>query len=99
METPFQANTAESNTSITKKKYALVEKELKLIGNLLWNIRTSTQFTQGDVASKINSQQSFISSLESANTKRKKIPSLLTLVRYLDAIGYELVIRKKAKPK
>lgn len=67
------------------------KKNLKHIGTYLNNIRVDEGVKQEVLAKKVKIDQSNISALET--NKRK--PSLITLVKILGAIGYELIIQKK----
>lgn len=70
----------------------------------LKNARIKRNMTQEDVASILHTHKPAISRLETCHENVKSFPSLLTLVKFASAIGYELQIglipiRKFAKQK
>lgn len=68
--------------------------QLDNMGPMLKSLRTPTGISQENISRVFNKKQSFISTLESG--KRKKVPSLRTLVPVLNLMGYEIVIREKS---
>lgn len=54
--------------------------------------RIKQHMTQDDVAEIMHTQKPAISRLESGNENIQNFPSLLTLVKFASAIGYELKI-------
>lgn len=54
--------------------------------------RVKKHMTQEDVAEIMHTKKPAISRLESGNDDPKNFPSLLTLVKFASAIGYELKI-------
>lgn len=54
--------------------------------------RIKRNMTQDDVASILHTQKPAISRLETCHENVKSFPSLLTLVKFASAIGYELQI-------
>lgn len=61
------------------------------IGTSLTRIRIKKGKSQSEVVKAMGKAQPFVSSIESTS----KVPTLATVVKYLDAIGCELVIRDK----
>lgn len=61
------------------------------IGTHLKEIRIKKGRSQSDVVKTMEKAQPFVSSIESTS----KVPTLATVVSYLDAIDCELVIRDK----
>lgn len=57
--------------------------------------REKAHLTQEDIADKLHTQKSVIARLEAAGGRGKHSPSLKTLVRYANAIGYSLEIKLK----
>lgn len=55
--------------------------------------RLKKNMTQEEVASILHTQKPAISRLETCHENVKNFPSLLTLVKFASAIGYELKIR------
>jgi len=55
--------------------------------------RLKKNMTQEEVASILHTQKPAISRLETCHENVKSFPSLLTLVKFASAIGYELKIR------
>lgn len=55
--------------------------------------RLKRNMTQEEVASILHTQKPAISRLETCHENVKNFPSLLTLVKFASAIGYELKIR------
>jgi predicted XRE-type DNA-binding protein len=55
--------------------------------------RLKKNMTQEEVASILHTQKPAISRLEACHENVKSFPSLLTLVKFASAIGYELKIR------
>lgn len=58
----------------------------------LKNARIKRKMTQEDVASILHTKKPAISRLETSHENVKNFPSLLTLVKFASAIGYELKI-------
>ena len=58
----------------------------------LKKLREKAQLTQEEVAKRMDTHKPVISRLESVNATTKHLPSLLTLIKYADAIGYRLNI-------
>lgn len=54
--------------------------------------RVKQKMTQEDVASILHTKKPAISRLETCHENTKNFPSLLTLVKFASAIGYELKI-------
>jgi transcriptional regulator with XRE-family HTH domain len=68
----------------------LKEEEINNLPQTLWDLRTTTGITQGQVAKDLGKQQSYISQIE--NPEKPKIAKLETLIPYLKAIKHKLVI-------
>lgn len=58
----------------------------------LKDARLKKNMTQEEVASILHTQKPAISRLETCNENVKSFPSLLTLVKFASAIGYQLKI-------
>lgn len=54
--------------------------------------RIKRKMTQDDVAEIMHTKKPAISRIESANDDVKNFPSLLTLIKFASAVGYELKI-------
>lgn len=67
------------------------------IGLILNKLRVESGMRQLDVAAMIGVDQYRISEME--RDYHRKTPRLITMVKFLNAIGYDLVIQKKEKPK
>lgn len=67
------------------------------IGLILNKLRIESGMRQQDIAEKLGIDQYRISEIE--RDYIGKTPRVITLVNFLDAIGYELVIQKKGKEK
>lgn len=57
--------------------------------------RKKAHLTQDDIADKMHTNKSVIARLEAAGGRGKHSPSLKTLSRYANAIGYNLEIKLK----
>lgn len=57
--------------------------------------RVKKNMTQEDVATLLHTKKPAISRLEKGHESSKSFPSLLTLVKFASAIGYELKINLK----
>ncbi len=57
--------------------------------------REKAQFTQEELANKLHTKKSVIARLEAGGGKGKHSPSLRTLVRYANAIGYDFEFKLK----
>jgi len=69
----------------------------------LKKLREKAHLTQEQVAERMDTHKPVISRLESVNANIKHLPSLLTLIKYADAIGYRLNIsfipgKRKKRP-
>jgi hypothetical protein len=73
-----------------KKAYDELAEEFAFLDEVL-KARTSTGMTQAEVAKKIGTTQSAIARLESGTSKHS--PSIATLKRYANALGYRLEVR------
>lgn len=61
-------------------------------------LRERVKLSQEEVADKMNTTKSTIARLEAAGGKNKHSPSLSTLVKYADALGYRLEVSMKRLP-
>ena len=75
-------------------KNVLTKNNLKDIGRLLSGIRNGKNISQAEVGKRMKRQQCYISIVEGSRNP-PNIPSLSTLVNYLDAVGYQLIIQEK----
>lgn len=66
----------------------LKKKHLIVFGDVLREMRAERQISQVNLAKKMKTQQPYISELESNNC----VPSLGTLISYLDGIGCDIYI-------
>lgn len=57
--------------------------------------REQAHLTQEEIADKLHTQKSVIARLEAAGGRGNHSPSLKTLVKYANAIGYQLEIKLK----
>lgn len=79
-----------STTQIVKR-IAIDNQNINQIGNILGTLRTGIpEMTQGIVADAMGVAQAHISSMES----NKKIPTLPSIINYLEVVGYRVVIEK-----
>ncbi|HEX4044659.1 MAG TPA: helix-turn-helix transcriptional regulator [Gammaproteobacteria bacterium] len=58
----------------------------------LKSLREKAHLTQEQVAERMDTHKPIISRLESISGSAKHMPSLLTLIKYADAVGYQLKI-------
>ncbi len=56
-------------------------------------LREKADLTQEDIADKLQTKKSVIARLEAAGGRNKHSPSIKTLVRYANAIGYNLEVK------
>jgi transcriptional regulator with XRE-family HTH domain len=73
-----------------KKAYDDLREEFTFLDEVL-KARAQSGLSQSDVAARLGTTQSAIARLESAATKHS--PSIATLSRYANALGYKLEIR------
>ncbi len=73
-----------------KKAYDELAEEFAFLDQVL-KARAEAGLTQAEVAARVGTTQSAIARLES--TESKHSPSIATLQRYADALGYKLEIR------
>lgn len=74
-------------------------KEEKRIIRKLARKRKTTGRTQADIAKRMGTKKAAISRLESTSGKNKHSPSLSTLIKYVDALGYRIQIKLVSKYK
>src|SRR4051812_5231289 len=58
----------------------------------LKKLREKAHLTQEEVAKKMETHKPVISRLESVSTSTKHLPSILTLIKYAEAVGYRIKI-------
>jgi len=75
-----------------KEAYDALEEEFSLYRAML-KARLESGKTQDDVACSLKTTKSAISRLENAGGKQKHSPTIYTLKRYAQALGYKLDIR------
>lgn len=75
---------------LPKEAKQLHADKISEIPGLLWDLRTSQNMTQAQVAKKMGKVQNYISQIE--NPEIQKIPKLETLLPYLKAINHKVVI-------
>jgi len=80
------------------KAYQDLELEFHLLEDML-RAREQTGLTQSQIAEKMGTKQAAITRLESALSNGTHSPSLRTLKRYAQALGYQLDIRLKPHAK
>lgn len=80
-----------------KQAYGALEDEFNLFDEML-TARKKSGLTQAQVAKKMNTHVPAIARLEASGGKNKSSPSISTLKKYANAIGYQLVI-KFVKPR
>ena len=73
-----------------KKAYEELAEEFVFLDQVL-KARAEAGLTQAEVAARVGTTQSAIARLESAESKHS--PSIATLQRYADALGYKVEIR------
>lgn len=74
-------------------------KEEKRIVKKLARKRKTTGHTQADIAKQMGTKKTAISRLESTSGENKHSPSLSTLIKYVDAMGYRIQIELVPKYK
>lgn len=55
-------------------------------------LREKAHLTQEQVAERMDTHKPIVSRLESVSAGKKHMPSLLTLIKYADAVGYHIKI-------
>jgi transcriptional regulator with XRE-family HTH domain len=73
-----------------KKAYDELAEEFAFLDQVI-KARAEAGLTQAEVAARVGTTQSAIARLESAESKHS--PSIATLQRYADALGYKVEIR------
>jgi len=74
------------------EKYKSLEPEFALLKEMLI-ARQKVGLSQAEIAQKMGTKPPAITRLESSLTSGKHSPSLLTLKKYAEALGYHLEIR------
>lgn len=77
---------------LPKEAKQLHPDKINELPGLLWDLRTSQNLTQAQVAKKMNKLQNYISQIENIDPDKTKIPKLETLLPYLKAINHKMVI-------
>ncbi|MDZ7400305.1 MAG: helix-turn-helix transcriptional regulator [candidate division KSB1 bacterium] len=80
------------NRSSVKAQYEALEPEFTLLKALL-SARKEAGLTQAEIAERISTKPPAIARLESSLTSGKDSPSLATLKKYVEVLGYRLEIR------
>ncbi|NOX16687.1 MAG: helix-turn-helix transcriptional regulator [Chlorobi bacterium] len=75
-----------------KTEYESLEPEFELLKTML-KARQKSGLTQAQVAERMGTKPPAVTRLESSLTGGKHSPSLLTIKKYAEAIGYRLQIR------
>lgn len=86
--------------SDVKAEYDALEEEFALLNEMI-KARHSSHKTQSDIAKAMGTTTSVVGRLETGGGKNRHSPSLATLRRYANAIGFQLKIKlvpKKARP-
>ena len=76
----------------TRAEYEAFSLQLELADKMK-KARLKSHLTQESVAEKMDTTKTVIARLEAAGGKGKHSPSLSTLTKYADAIGYKLQIK------
>lgn len=79
-----------------KRAYDELAEEFAFLDEI-FRARAESGLTQAEVAARAGTTQSAIARLESGS--RKHSPSIATLQRYADALGYRLEVRFVKQPK
>ena len=74
------------------KAYTQLENEFSLFDEML-AARKRAGLTQAQVAERMHTKTPAIARLESSGGKQKHSPSLKTLRKYAEALGYRLIIK------
>ena len=82
----------------TRSEYEAFKLQLDLAEQMKKK-RLQAHLTQETVAAKMDTQKTVVARLEAAGGKGRHSPSLSTLAKYADAIGYTLRIRLVPKSK
>ena len=86
------------NDPAGRAEYEAFKLQLEL-ADVLKHARQAAHLTQETVADRMETTKSVIARLEAAGGRSKHSPSLTTLVKYADAIGYTLDVALKRKRK
>jgi transcriptional regulator with XRE-family HTH domain len=74
-------------------KFVISSAKIHLVSTELKRIREAEGVKQNYVAKKLKIKQGNVSTLENKRTG----PSLLSLTKFLESLGYQLIIEKKIK--
>lgn len=77
-----------------RAEYEAFKLQLELADKMK-NLRSKADITQEEIADKLHTKKSVIARLEAAGGRGKHSPSLKTLVKYANAIGYHLEVKLK----
>ena len=77
-----------------KQEYDKLELEFKILNQII-EARKKLGLSQADIANLMNTKQASISRLESSLSSGSHSPSIATLKKYANAIGYKLDINLK----
>ncbi len=80
------------NREAVKKEYDSLEPEYTLLRTIL-KARKELGLTQAEIAKRMGTKTPAITRLESSLTSGKHSPSISTLKKYAQALGYHLEIR------
>jgi len=80
------------NRKSVKKEYDSLEPEYTLLRTIL-KARKELGLTQADIAKRMGTHTPAVTRLESSLTSGKHSPSISTLKKYAQALGYQLEIR------
>lgn len=72
--------------------YDALQDEFSLFDEMI-AARTEAGLTQEDVANKMGTKTPAIARLEASGGKKRHSPTLSTLKRYADALGYRLIVK------
>lgn len=85
------------NDDEARAEYEIFKLQLE-VAEQLKKSRKKAHMTQEDIAEKMHTKKSVIARLEAAGGRGKHSPSVNTLSKYANAIGYNLIIKlKRAK--
>ena len=76
----------------TKKEYEALEPEYNLLREMLL-ARRKAGLSQAEVAKRMGTKPPAVTRLESSLTSGKHSPSIATIKKYAEALGYHLEIR------
>ncbi len=80
------------NNTAVKKAYDSLELEFSLLGELL-KARQKAGMSQAEIAKRMGTKAPAVTRLESSLGSGKHSPSISTLKKYANALGYHLTIK------